>query len=496
MPAITYREWSGGLDRRLPLNIQDANKLWTLKNAYVTAGKKIAKRPGLRRVTDGLSGSVGLESLDGGLCVFAVIGSSFVAPTGVVGLFNLTEYNPVGLPVHEIKDILYAKMFQGYPYIVALHQASIPRPPPPPGWASIGGTIVATVPRHHYVDTNPVTLVTDANCPHGASVTVLASRVFSTGGQVVRYCKAGDARDWTTASDAGFLPTSLQQDTKAACVAVGSFNDALTVLFEEGSQIWTINVDPTANSLRQRMFGVGTRHPLSLAGFFRDLVFASSYGVRSLAVQENVDRVDESDVGVPIDSLLTEALARHEAVSTSYVRGMWVPQLGQYWLLLDGGGFSRVFAYTFSRSSRIACWSEYTFPVLFTGMASQGGKLYLRTASTLYELDPSAHDDDGTLIDVDVQMAFQDAKLPGVEKQWYGADFVFSGQAEVSYLYEPSSPSKETITQLLTGDTRSGQVAPVEVCSAAIAPRFRHSAREAFSVDLVTLYFNALTATT
>ena len=36
MPAITYADWSGGVDRRLPFGVQDANKLWTLQNAYIT----------------------------------------------------------------------------------------------------------------------------------------------------------------------------------------------------------------------------------------------------------------------------------------------------------------------------------------------------------------------------------------------------------------------------------------------------------------------------
>lgn len=493
MPAITYREWSGGLDRRLPLGVQDANRLWTLRNACITAGKKIAKRPGLRRISSALSGSVGLEVLDGGLTVFASAGSTFLPPSGV-GCFYLTAYDP-NATGSSLSDVLFAKMFQGYPYVVAAHRTMILVSPPP---GQSGGAVLTTrdVSRHHYVDGSPSTLVTDVNCPHGDSATVLASRVFTTGGQVVRYCKAGDARNWTAASDAGFLPTSLQQDTKEACVAVGSFNDSLAVLFPEGAQTWTINVDPASNAIRQRLYGVGSTHPQSPAGFYRDLVFASGFGVRSLSVQEQVDRVDESDVGVPIDSLIIAAQQYHEANSVQKVRGVWIQQLGQYWIVYDAGGYSRVFAYTFSKSAKIACWSEYTFPVLITGIASRGGRVYCRTASALYELDAASGTDDGTAIDVDVQMAFQDAKLPGVEKQWYGADYVFSGTASVSYLYDPADPTKETIAQTLVGDTRSGQVAPIEVCSAAIAPRFRHSRDEAFSIDLATLYFHPLSATT
>lgn len=496
MPAITYREWSGGLDRRLPLGVQDADKLWVLKNAYISSGKKIVKRPGLRLVNSALTGSLGLETLNGGLCVFALTGSSFAPPSGV-GLFNLTTYNPSELG-STLSDILYAKMFEGFPYVVATHYTGVPKTFPP-GVSGIPGTVLRHVARHHYVDGGGSTLITDTNCPHGESVTVAASRIFSTARQVVRFSAVNAARDWTTADDAGFLPTSLNQDTTEECTAVGTFNNALTVLFPEGAQIWDVTVDPAENAIRQRLIGTGTNLPQSLASFYRDLVFASPYGVRSLAVQESVDRIDENDVGVPVDTLVVPVQQAHGATlgadESVRVRGMWIQQLGQYWLIYESSGASRVFAYSFSRSAKLQCWSEYTFPVVITGVASVGGKVYVRSASSLYELAPDQYTDDGTTIEVDVQMAFQDAKTPGVEKMWYGADFVFSGTAQVSYLYEPGS-SRESASTTVTGDTRAGQIVPVEISSAAIAPRFQHAASEAFSLDMATLYYHVLSITT
>ncbi len=490
MPAITYREWGGGLDRRIPLAVQEPDRLWVLKNAFITSGKKISKRPGLKLVNTGLTGSVGLEGLNGGLCVFSTVGSSFVPPSGV-GVFYLTPYSPGGF-ITELMDVYFSKMYEGFPYVVARHRTELPNPAPPPGFASVGGTSVQTVTRHHYCDSSGGTLVTDSNCPHGSSVTIAASRVFSTGGEVVRYCAAGNAMDWTTASDAGFLPASLNQDTKEQCTAVGTFSDALVVMFPEGAQIWDLAVDPANNAIRQRLYGVGTQAPLSLAAFYRDLVFASPFGVRSLSVQESVDRLDENDVGVPVDSLITPAQAAHG--STVPVRGFWIPQFGQYWLVYESAGTSKVYAYSFSRSAKLACWSEYTFPILIRGAANVGGKVYVRTDSSLYELDPATFTDNGVPIAVDVQMAFQDAKLPGVEKMWYGADFVFTGTAQVSYLYNPSNTAFESNAQTVTGDSRSGQLVPVEITSAAIAPRFQHQANEAFSLDMATLYYHGLSA--
>lgn len=486
MPAITYKDFDGGLDRRLPIGVQDANRLWTLQNAYITSGKKIAKRPALNArpgsftVSPGAE-AVGLFSINGQLRVYAPTGGAVGLPSEVQ---QQTLTNPLssGVPA-TLVDVVQAVVFNGFEYVVAK-------------WRDyVTGDIFY---RHHYLD-GVTGAITDVNCPHSKSITVAASRIFAIDGDVVRYCAAGDPTDWTTASDAGFLPVSLQQNTTADCTAVGTFEDALVVFFDEGMQIWDVAVDPSANQIRRRLYASGTTRHLSLAGFYRDLVFVSPYGARSLSVQENVERLDETDVGVQVDSLLVPALAEHDvAVSESTtggdVRGIWLQQLGQYWIVLRTATGSKVFAYNFSRSSKLACWSVYTFPVAITDVSARAGKVYLRTQSKLYEFSPTAYTDDGTAIDVDVQMAFQDAKQPGVEKMFYGADFVFSGTADVSYLYDPRDTSKETIAQTVQGDTRSTTVVPVEVSAAALAPRFQHSADEAFSIDMLTLYFHSLSA--
>lgn len=485
MPAITYNDFSGGLDRRLPINVQEASRLWILREAYITLGKRIKKRPGLRKVAEGLSGSYGLENVSGRLKVFIERDASFTPPL----LVDAIELDvPDGFDAGTLLDVAYADIFQGYPYVVAIHQDQFN-----PGGG--GPSIPVPAYRHHYVDTDPSTVVVDVNCPQTISVTKAASRIFATAGEVVRYCAAGNPRDWTTADDAGFLPAALQQDTKSGCTAVGTFEDALVVFFDESAQVWDVAVDPTANALRKRIKGVGIDDaPLSTAGFAKDLVFMSPYGVRSMTVTENTDRIDDTDVGVAIDTLVVPDIAVSAAIEGRVQTfGVWIPQLGQYWLVLDRGITSKVWAYTFSRSSKIACWSEYTFPVHITGIATLAGKVYLRSEDALYEVAADQHTDDGELINLEVQMAFQNAKTPGVDKQFYGGDFVFEGTAEVSYKYDPRDLGKESIPQAINGDTAPGNMIPVELVCSTVAPVFRHAADEAFELSALSLYYNPLT---
>jgi hypothetical protein len=476
MPAISYTDFSGGLDRRLPITVQEANRLFTLRNAFVTLGKRLRKRPGLVRIMGGLTGTYGLENVNGQLTVFATKGGPPLAVDPAV----LVELDlPSGLTADSLRGIEYAEMFNGFPYVVAKYFA-------------MSGSSETRVYRHHYVDANPNTNVTDANCPQTRSVTKAASRIFAIDGETVAYCAAGDPRDWTTASDAGFLPSGIQQNTKSASTAVGTYQDALVVFFEEGAQVWTVNVDPSANAFRKVIDGVGCKHPVTLANFANDLMFLSPFGFRSMTVQAQTDRIDDTDVGVPVDSLVLEDIPSNDEFDVAPVIGTWVHQLGQYWAMFGSGTGTKAWVYSFSKTGKLACWSEYTYPVRFTGITTVAGKVYLRTETSLYEVRADVFMDDSDPIEAEVQMAFQDAKTPGVEKQIWGGDFVMQGSWDVAFKYDSRDTGKETVSQNITGDSRPGQVTPVEVVAPAVAPVFRHSANELAEIDAITLFYYLL----
>lgn len=549
MAAITYQDFSGGLDRRLPISVQDANKLWTLKDAYVTLGKRLKKRPGLRRLESGLTGSYGLKAISGRLKVFCDAGSSFVAPASVD---RISLDLPSWAAGTAMVDVHYADVFTGFPYIVnqyangaiahhyvdtAVKTFAITIASPavvtlashgylagqeivftttgtlPTGLvagmtyfvlaptastfnvsATAGGAAINTTGAQSGVHSSTTrTPITDANNPRTMGVTKAASRVFAIGGEVVRYCAAGSPRDWTTSSDAGFLPVALQQDTKSDCTAVGTFQDALVVFFDENAQIWTVTVDPQFNSISKRNAGAGCKAPLSLGSFANDLLFLSPYGFRSMTVQAINSRIDDADVGVPIDTLVQPDIDFTEAlIGGNQIFGGWIHQLGQYWAIFDMGTYSKVWAYTYSKSSKLACWSEYIWPIKIEAMTTLAGKVYLRSEDVLYDVVPESTTDDGTLINVEIQMAFQDAKSPGVAKQVYGADLVVVGSPDLSYKYDPRDLGKESIPQRINGDTRPGDVIGVEIQCPAIAPVFRHSLDEEFELNALTLYYNPL----
>ena len=70
MPTLTIDRFERGIDRRKLPVVSDANRLVQCKNAYVTTGRSIRKRPGLSRITTLEPGTAGLVSAGGRLNTF------------------------------------------------------------------------------------------------------------------------------------------------------------------------------------------------------------------------------------------------------------------------------------------------------------------------------------------------------------------------------------------------------------------------------------------
>lgn len=117
MPAITFSDFSGGLDRRLPVTVQDSSRLWILRNAYITTGKRITKRPGLKAISTTLAGTVGLAAVAGRLKVFANVGD-VVTGAPQVDVLRLNTPPFLG-PGQYLQRIYQATMFEGFVYVVA-----------------------------------------------------------------------------------------------------------------------------------------------------------------------------------------------------------------------------------------------------------------------------------------------------------------------------------------------------------------------------------------
>lgn len=466
MAGIVFDKFDNGLDIRRGAATSDANRMRVLRNAYVTTGKEIKKRPGLTKIAVLEPGTIGLESGLGKLNTFYESGTISHA-NQMFKAWKVAHSTPGSTAA---KRCWYCDAFNGYLYVAIEYT---------------DGSVL-----HHYLDKGQpptaATYIADANCPHGKGVTKTASKIFSTKGSypydTVRFCATNNVRDWTTSGDAGFIPVGLKQENAQNCYALGQFRDKLACFFQDAVQLWTVDTNPVNNTLEQKIFGVGTRYPMSPASFADDVFFLADQGVRSITVNQMTANLQDTDIGSPIDQIVRKSIGNSNPVS------MYVPSFGQYWLILG----DVVYAYSFSRASKLAAWSEYKFPFVIEAAAVLDNVLYIRNGDDVYKFDEDAYTDNGTTIDVEILMPYLDFKMPGVLKMITGMDIVLEGAATVSMLVDPNNRGAETIPMTIYGDTRPGPLIPIEVCATAIAPRIRHALNEPLKLTAISFFYERL----
>lgn len=458
--SITFDRFELGLDLRKGPSTSDANRLRVAVNAYVTEGRTIRKRHGCVKVATLEAGTTGLAAGLGKLNTFYGSGTITHANT----LFVPRKVPSPTTGTLAVAKLHFADVFNGYIYACVEYTS---------------GEI-----KHHYLDTNPTTAVSDVNCPHSKIVTKTASKIWSGNGDTVRFSATNAPRDWTTANDAGFLPVGLQQSGSRDCTALGTYKNRLVAFFPDSSQIWQVDVDP-ANHKYLQSVDIGTQLPSAHENMAGDVFFLSPGGVKSITRQDQTDNLIDDDVGSPVDRLVLEG----STINTATAKAAYYQGGGQYWLYSG----TKALIYTFSRSSSVSAWSVYEFPFSLDYLTELDAQLYIRSGNDVYRVDRTVHSDDGTLFGVEIELAFLDFKSPGVLKQIQAMDAVITGSADISHRFDPRNP--ELVTQpsvTISGDSRPGSIFPVELLATNMAPVIHNRDNADFELHALTYYFDNL----
>lgn len=546
MGSVTVDDFKIGKDSRRGGSLADADRLLKLTNAYITKGKYPKKRQGSDLNVTLEGGNKGLLSAGGLLNTFYGKGSvTHVDPLYKANLVNATVEHTVFVGA-GLDDCNSSGEFTGL--ADALYEVEIDATGTPDTfkWRKDGGAYTAGVAitgaaqvlsdgvqikfsattghtladkwsfngkfynsvkeihfgdsflgfiyavveydtgyvRHHYLDGSDNTVIKDVNCPHSKGVTKMESKIWAVNGDTVRFSAVANPRDWTTASDAGFLPTGLRTKNADNAIALGQYGKhQLIVLFHDGAQLWTVDPDPALNTYEKELGGFHTQFPRSVLKFAGDLFVLGDGGVRSTTEKVFSENINEEDVGSPIDDDIKAVLTANSNVLSGRYN-----KLGQYWLVVD----SNVFVYTFSRSAKISAWSIYDYPFTIEAMEELGGKFYLRSGNNVYLVNENTYTDNGVAFTSSIQTAYLNAKEPGQDKLWHGVDVILKGSADVSYLWDPRDPLAVTAPATFTGDTTPRQRAPIEIISPSLSFLYENSLDEDFELQSFTAYFTTL----
>ena len=482
MEVITFDRFEGGIDLRKADQVSDANRLVECKNAYITTGWAIKKRPGLDKLSSGTlptttsglfvydkqvhtvshQSESGLPTLSGHGIGTGKVGTSIVCSV-------LTD--PAS-STNEIEKVWDAQVYANKLYIVVEYA---------------DGKI------QHFYDG---TAVTDANCPQSKSITINSDKVWAvkTDDGLVSYSKSGDPTDWSTTDDAGGaagLPTGREAPGDAAPLAVGSYRSKLVVFQSDSAQVWSVDVDPKNIEISTVLGNIGSQWTNTILPVGDDLFFLTDAGFRSIGQQIYTGNLQDTDVGSPIDSLVYDKLI----ASTRLGSGTYEPSsaffngLGQYMCAID----SEIFVFTFSRMSKVTAWSRYIMPYQVQSLSPYGEYMFVRMNNDVYIFNPGSFQDaDATSIPVEVTSSYQAFKKPGRWKQIMGADVMFNGSASVQHKWDARDTTAATNAIVLSSDTRPGPMIPVELMTTECAFKVTQEANSEFQLNGISYYYELL----
>lgn len=460
MAAIVYDNFRGGLDLRKNKAVAPAIVQYVLRNAYITTGYAIRKRPCARKVAILEPGTAGLKAGGGVLNTFYESGA--IVHANALFKANRAAHPTTSQPVARAH---FGEMFNGYLYAVLEYR---------------DGSV-----WHQYFDGTVPPRVVDANCPQTKETLKLKQKMYGKSGSNVRFSATAAPRDWTAVSDAGFIAAGDQAAGSNVVTALGDYLGDLIVFFDDSLQDWLVDPDP-ANFTLKTNASIGTKHHNTAQTLAGDLILLAKPGFRSVsqvALSAN-NNLQESDVGSPIDKL------RDEIADTDLTRMVFYPLLGQLWTI-NG---STVYVYSYSKTNKLSAWSTFEFPFEIDDATVLNSSLYMRSGDTVYVIDAAEYTDDGVVPLVEAELGYQDGKAPGILKMFTGFDFTGIGSAEIAFGYDSRNVALATDYVTLTGDTRPDALAPMDLSCVSISPKFRHQLNEEFQIDALQLYYERLGA--
>lgn len=278
--------------------------------------------------------------------------------------------------------------------------------------------------------------ITDVKDPNTKAVALNSSHVFAVDKDIVPFSAAVDPTDWSSANNAGYLPTGLNNygDNPAAVLAL--YRSNLMVFNAGGYQMWQTDPDPANMAIldAQPVGSIYTRGAQSVAN---DLLFVTEVGVRNLATVGATANMQIGSSGQPVDPIVLALLRAGTYVPIS----LYYPGKGQYWLIF--GPQAIVFTVN---GNGLRTWSRYIFPDVITDWTLNGGVLYLRSAGNLvWQFDSGTLVDDfggaNVVFNGVIQTPYVDVGPLGFDKELIGVDLVGTGQVKIQIGWAQNDPT-------------------------------------------------------
>ncbi len=404
MPYFLIQDFSRGLDARKSPATLPAGSLRYLNNAHITRGGEIEKRKAFVPHITLPPGSVGLAASDN---YFVVYGNG-PAPPGLID-----------------QGVWWIDMGGEPDYLVDAARWST-------GMLSLVRMMDGT--RKFFYQNDPVNLALQP-----LAVETFRGKAYAVRDVDFYGSDLYDPVNWDPAANKGAFVTdvAMQSAGMYPLVAVGVFQGQLVLFGSNGIQVWEVDPDPAKNYLVRSLTNNGCISALSVLNFGNfDSVYLSASGIRSLEARQSVDLMSVSDIGTPVDDVVSQFVAGLTIDEVKrYCISIVEPQDARLWMSFG----DVIMVHSFYKGSDVAAWSTYTPGFLVEGMATLFNRTYVRSGDTIYiygGVDNETYD----TAKAEVWTPFHHADKPATMKAFTGFDLGCTGEWNVKVATDPRRP--------------------------------------------------------
>lgn len=277
---------------------------------------------------------------------------------------------------------------------------------------------------------------------------------------------------------AGFKNIAASNSSSYRITGLARYYDRIAVFTPDTVQTWFLDPDPDLVVQTQVLENTGTECPQSVTQFGdADIFYLDTSGLRSLRARDSSQAAATTDVGVPIDDILSARLAAMSATDRARVVGLINPADKRFWLIMG----AEIFVYSFYPNSKVNAWTRYeasarngedrvTFNVDEALVFDR--RVFLRSGDRVFCYGgwgkTPVYDDTPAV----AWLPMLDAGAPAAEKTWKGLDAALSGRWTVSVAYDPTRPDEQELVANLTGTTYGLRRIPMDNKSTHVGLRF------------------------
>jgi hypothetical protein len=294
----------------------------------------------------------------------------------------------------------------------------------------------------------------------GTFVKTIGAKMYSVSGPNLHFSGIQEPTQWTTdAVGAGFVDMSSYESGSEELKAVARYQSNIAIFAETNVQIWFVDPDPTLNRQSQVLNNTGTVSPRSVTQFSdNDLFYLSESGLRSLRAREATNSASTTDIGVPIDPLITEKLRNMSQAERNAVVGLIEPQEGRFWLIMGRD----IFVFSFFSGAQVSAWSRYGTSVTTDGVTTYfdmngavvyNRRVYLRASDTIYcygGIGSATEYDETQAI---AQIPYLDADDPTKNKNWQAIDAAAQGLWNYTASMRTKNPNAQDVVATVDGSS-------------------------------------------